>query len=410
MSDPFGGGFDPRLFQNVPLFREFAKVLAWTGGPVNWDLATDTALSLTAPPDALPSTAPATDDDDFRQAVGAAELWLSAVTTLPPVDGPARALTTAEWTRAAASSAGLGVYVEPVARGMSAALAKGLGAELGATLPGGHMAQMMNAMGAMLYGVQAGMVAGRLAGQLLAAYDLGVPTLDPRTVAIVGDGAARFAAEYGFDPTELGYWLALREAAHRRLFAGVGWLRPHVADLIGRFAAEAEFDPAAMLEGMGGMGFDPSDADSLRDALAAADTFHIEPTTAQRATLRRLQAVVAFVDGWSDTVVTAAADGKFPALARITEAVRRRRAEKGPGERAFEQLLGLDLKPADVRVGPAFCAAVVAARGHEGLDRAWSDPAMLPSAEELAEPSRWLLRLAAAELEADLGPLPGDQP
>jgi uncharacterized protein (DUF2342 family) len=55
-----------------------------------------------------------------------------------------------------------------------------------------------------------------------------------------------------------------------------------------------------------------------------------------------------------------------------------------------------------VRLGPAFCEAVIAARDRSGLDRAWRSAASLPTAEELTEPSRWLVRMAAAEIEAEL--------
>ncbi|HVM19004.1 MAG TPA: zinc-dependent metalloprotease [Egibacteraceae bacterium] len=399
MSDPFGGGFDPRMFQNVPLFRELAKVMSWTGGPVNWDLATDTAMAIAATPQTLPAAAGA-GDSEFRDAVSTAELWLDAVTQLPAIDGPALSMTAAEWTRQAATSTGLGVYLEPVARGMSASLSDELPAELAGF--GAQMNQAMESLSAMLYGVQAGTVAGNLADQLLGVYDLGLPTLDPRTVGTVGDTAQQFAGDYGFDQVEFRYWLALREAAHRRMFAGVSWLRPAVADLIGQFASQASFDLGAMMEGMGGISLDPSNPEALREALSSPDAFRIEPTTEQRATLRRLQAVVALVDGWGETMVAAAAEGRLTQSARIGEAMRRRRAEKGPGERALEQLLGLDLKPADVRVGPAFCAAVITARGREGLDRVWQDASHLPTADELAEPSRWLVRMAAVEIEAEL--------
>src|SRR5680860_894919 len=37
------------------------------------------------------------------------------------------------------------------------------------------------------------------------------------------------------------------------------------------------------------------------------------------------------------------------------------------------------------------------ARGQAGLDRVWRRPELLPSPDELAEPSRWLVRLAAQE-------------
>lgn len=407
MSDPFGGGFDPRMFANVPLFKELAKVMSWSGGPVNWDLARDTALSLAAPATGLPATAGG--DSDFAQAVNVAELWLDQVTQLPPIEGPAITMTAAEWTKQAATSTGLGVYLEPVAGGMTASLADGLPEELAGL--GASMTQAMGSLSAMLYGMQAGQVAGQLAEQLLGVYDLAVPTIDPRTVATVGDNADRFAAEYEFDPVEFRHWLALREATHRRMFAGVSWLRPAVADLIGQFASQASFDISEMLEGMGGMSFDISDPEAMRDALSSPDAFRVEPTPEQRTTLRRVQSIVAFVEGYSETMIAAAAADKLTSLPRIEEAARRRRAEKGPGERALEQLLGLDLKPSDVRLGPAFCEAVIVARGRSGLDRAWASRECLPRAEELAEPSRWLVRVAALELEAEMdGDTPGDTP
>jgi putative hydrolase len=411
MSDPFSGGpggFDPRMFAGVPLFQELAKVLAWRGGPVNWDLATQTAQALVAARErdrerALPSGD--REDDELAQAVSVAELWLDAVTDLPAVDGPARALPTGEWIRMANSTGGLGLYVEPVAKGMGEALTRGLGSsEELSGLTGGQgmpdLGGMLGPVGALLYGVQVGSITGQLADQLLGTYDLGVPTVDPRVVGTVGDSARRFAAEYDIDRTEFRYWLALREAAHRRQFAGVAWLRAHLADLVARFSAAADFDAGGLLESFGASGIDPmslSDPARLRDALEGNEAFHVEPTPAQRAVLTQLQALVAFTEGWVEVVVDAAAGDKLPALSRIEEAITRRRAEKGAGERALEQLVGLDLKPADLRAGAAFCRAVLAARGQAGLDRAWRGAEFLPTAAELAEPSRWLVRLAADE-------------
>ncbi|MDP8978717.1 MAG: zinc-dependent metalloprotease [Actinomycetota bacterium] len=419
MTDPFSGGFDPRMFENVPLFRELAKVMSWSGGPVNWEIATQTAMAVAGQGardsrggsggQIGPGGERATEE--LATAVRTGELWLDEVTGLPHVDGRARALSLEEWVRLACASPGLGVYVEPVAEGMREALGRQLPEQLagmggGQGAAGGPLGQALDSLGAMMYGVQLGTVAGHLAGQLLGTYDLGLPTLEPRVVGTVGDTAWRFADEYGFDQTELRHWLALRESAHRRQFAGVPWLREHVAGLIRGFAADADFDPGGLMERLGGMGMggELADPDALREALEGPDAFRVEPTAAQRATLARLQAVVAFTESWVDTVVRTAGTGKLTALPRIEEAVRRRRTEPGPGERMLQQLIGLDLKPADVRVGQRFCDAVIAARGQEGLDRAWEAPANLPTPAELSEPSRWLVRMAAAELDAQLGP------
>jgi putative hydrolase len=400
MSDPFGG-FDPRMFEQVPLFRELAKVMSWSGGPVNWDLASQTALALAEADSEQPRSE--REHEELAAAVDTAELWLDQVTALPRVEGRTRALTRGEWTRLAATADGLGTYVEPMAAGAGEGLAGNLPEELQSALgtagAGNPLARAMSSLGAMFYGMQTGTIAGHLAGQLLSTYDLGVPTIDPRTVGTVGDTAERFAQDYAFDPVEFRYWVGLREAAHRRHYAGVPWLRDELSALVRRFAAEADTNPASMFDQLGELGIDPNDPSSLQRALEASDAFTVEPTAAQREVLERLQALVSFVSAWADTVVRAAAGDKLTALPRIEEAMRRRRAEQGPGERFLTQLVGLDLTPGAVREAEAFCEAVIAARGQAGLDRVWRDRTYLPTTAELAEPSRWLVRMAAAEIE-----------
>lgn len=407
MTDPFGGGFggfDPRMFEQVPLFRELQRMMSWTGGPVNYETAAQTADGV-----ARQSSAAAVSDRDraeLQQAVETAELWLDQVTELPRVAGPVRTYTPSEWAAKAATKEGLGVYIEPVADGMGSALSSHLPPEIASMVgdlgegDANPFSQAMTAMGAMLYGMQTGTIAGHLAGQLLGTYGLGLPTGDPRVVGTVGDTAERFAADYGVEPVELRYWLAMSEAAHRRMYAGVPWLRATVAELVGRFAQEADFDASGMFEQLSGAGMDPDDPASIQRALESPGAFTLEPTSAQQATLAQLQALISFTEAWVDTVVRQAAGDKLTALDRIDEALRRRRAEQGPGERFLAQLVGLDLTPKAVAEAQAFCTAVITARGQQGLDRVWDDLANLPGPGELSDPSRWLVRMAAAEVEA----------
>lgn len=398
MSDPFGGGFDPRIFEQVPLFRELAKVMSWTGGPVNWDLARQTASSL------VPAAEPRSDRDqqEFADAVRAAELWLDQATGLEVVDGPVRAMRPDAWAREATSTTGLGSLIEPLASGMSAAMGDSLPEQfqMMESQPGigEALRRSMGAMSAMMYGVQVGTIAGHLAGQMLGTYDLGVPVLDARLVATVGDAHGRFAADYDVDPTEMRYWLALREAVMRRMYAGVPWLEPHLSGLLAEFAAAADFSPDRLMEQFGQAGVDPSNLEALTDALGGEE-FAVEPNAEQQRVLARLQALVAFVEGYAELVVGRAGGERLGALGRIEEIMRRRRAERGPGEQMLHQLLGLDLLPRHVRDARAFCEAVVAARGQEGLDRVWHAPERLPTVDDFADPSRWLVRMAAIELE-----------
>lgn len=413
-SNPFG--FDPEALAGVPLFRELSKLMSWQGGPVNWELAQQIASGLAGEP----QRAIGVDADGaaWADAVRVVELWLDEQTALAAVPGEARALTSAEWVRLAATSDGIGRFVEPVATGMQEAMGRGLSDQLPEELRAmgalGGLERAMTPMTAMLLGMQIGTIAGHLSTQLLGSYDLGVPTLDPTIVATVGDAASRFAADYHFDVHEVRFWLALREALHRRIFAGVGWLRTFVGDQIGAFAAAADFDPSRLTDQLGGMGaLDPSllsDPEAMHRLAEQAGGIGMEPTPEQQAILSRLQAAVALVAGYTDVVVRAAGAQKLTSLARIEEAALRLRAEHGRGEEFLVQLTGIDLKPADVRQGMTFCETVIGARGMAGLDRVWRSSDNLPSAAEIAEPSRWLVRMAAAEVFDGIAPTEEELP
>jgi len=187
------------------------------------------------------------------------------------------------------------------------------------------------------------------------------------------------------------------------MFAGVSWLQPLLSSLITEFATAADFDPERLMEQFGAAGLDPSNLEALSSTLGGEE-FTVEPTTEQQRVLDRLQALVAFVEAYAEVAITAAGNERLGALSRIEEAMRRRRAERGPGERILNQLIGLDLLPRQVRDARAFCDAVIAARGQAGLDRVWRDAAFLPTGEDFSDPSRWLVRMAAVELDQ------GEQP
>jgi putative hydrolase len=80
----------------------------------------------------------------------------------------------------------------------------------------------------------------------------------------------------------------------------------------------------------------------------------------------------------------------------LAETVRRRRATGGPAEQTFATLVGLELRPRRLREAANFWAAVRETRGLEGRDAVWTHPDLLPDAEDLADPERFLTR---AELD-----------
>jgi uncharacterized protein (DUF2342 family) len=53
----------------------------------------------------------------------------------------------------------------------------------------------------------------------------------------------------------------------------------------------------------------------------------------------------------------------------------------------------MELKLRQYKLGKAFCDAIVEESGIDGLNRVWSAPEALPTADELEQPSRWLERV-----------------
>ncbi|MBW3659648.1 MAG: zinc-dependent metalloprotease [Actinobacteria bacterium] len=415
--DPFAGMPEElrRMMEQLGgsgLFAQIQSMLTGAGsGPVNWDLARQAAIQVAAEGDRA-----ATDEERERatEALRIAEHWLDDSSLPAPPDG-GRLLVGSrqEWANAAID--GMRPLVEPVARASTKAMgdlaqdqlqdedmtrqldAMGLGGLLGG-LGGMDLSSMLQPMGAMLTGMQAGQVIGQLARQLLGQYELGLPTAGRATAVTIPVNVEEAFGDWDLDPMEVALALALHEAAHRRLYHAVPWLEAHLHGLIAQFANGTQVDAEKLQElSRGMMGIDPSDPQAMQDALQRAGDFRIEPTPEQRRVLERIQGVLALVSAWARSAVARVAAGRLPGLDRIDEVLRRRRATKGSGEELLAQLLGLDLRPEDETIGERFVAAVEEAHGPEGLQRALAHPENLPDRDELVDPDSWLQRMAAGE-------------
>jgi putative hydrolase len=102
--------------------------------------------------------------------------------------------------------------------------------------------------------------------------------------------------------------------------------------------------------------------------------------------------MLALVEGWVD-VVTAEATKRLPKSGAIAETVRRRRASGGPAESAFSTLVGLELRPRRLREAAAMWQQVTDAVGADARDALWSHPDLVPTGEDITDPSALLARL-----------------
>nr|BFE83318.1 hypothetical protein GCM10020093_059190 [Planobispora longispora] len=262
--------------------------------------------------------------------------------------------------------------------------AAGLPAE--AQAMAGPLMGMMKQMGSMMVGQQIGQALGSLAREVVGSTDIGLPLSGD--AALLPGGVAAFGQGLETPADEIRLYLALREAAHHRLFQHVPWLRAHLLGAVEEYARGITVDVSALEEQLRGL--DINNPEQLQQVLSGGALLKPEETERQKAALARLETALALVEGWVDTVVSGAAGGKLPSAAALAETVRRRRASGGPAEQTFATLVGLELRPRRLREAAALWRALEADRGIDGRDAVWNHPDLMPTADDLDDPERFV--------------------
>jgi putative hydrolase len=373
-SAPGGPGAMPDL---TALFSQIQSLMKPHDGPVNWDVAIDMARKQAAQtPD--PSI---TDKQKsaVADAVRLADHWLDSATAFP-----SGVTTTAAWSRAewiVGTTDVWKVLVEPVAAQATQALGNALPEEARA-MAGPLLGMLSQATGAMVAS-QVGSALGGLAGEVLTASDIGLPLGPTGTAALVPSNVTAFADGLDVSNDDVLLYLALREAAHQRLFAHVPWLREHLIGSVRDYASGIEINTGAIEEQL--RGIDPSNPAAMQEAFEGG-LFDLQSSPAQQAALSRLEVTLALVEGWVDEVVGQATAERMPAAAKLQEAVRRRRAAGGPAEQTFASLVGLEMRPRRLRDASTLWGSLRTRQGTEARDGVWMHPDLLPTAADLDDP------------------------
>ncbi|CAM5715014.1 hydrolase [Streptomyces canarius] len=228
------------------------------------------------------------------------------------------------WSRAEWVEATLPAWqelVDPVAERVGAAMGDVLPEEMQAMA--GPLIGMMRSMGGAMFGTQIGQAVGVLAGEVVGSTDIGLPLGPAGKAALLPANVEAFGKDLGVAKEEVRLYLALREAAHQRLFAHVPWLRSHLFGAVDGYARGIKVDTAKLEDVVGQ--FDPQNPEQLQDALQQG-MFQPEDTPEQKAALARLETALALVEGWVDAVVHAAAKPRrrppTPCARRCAAAVR----------------------------------------------------------------------------------------
>jgi putative hydrolase len=385
---------DPDLVKQ--LIGQLQQALQNSGDGINWSLAQEQATALAAR-SAVAAT-PA-EVSALEQALHVASLWLDESTDIASLTTEPTLLTRAGWAEAT-----MPVWTqlaEPVADSIATALTRVLEEqapeELGSML--GDAGRVMRNVGGTLFAMQLGQVVGQLAQEVVSGGDVGIPLLDgeQRQAALVPQNVEGFARGLEVPVEEVRLYLAVRELAHARLFRHAKWLRLQLLTQITDYARGIHIDTSP-LEDLAA-DFDPSNPEALREALTSGKL--IPPKSdEQLAALRRLETMLALIEGWVD-VVTAQATSRLPKSDAIAESVRRRRAAGGPAESAFASLVGLELRPRRLREAAAMWQAVTDAVGADARDALWAHPDIVPGDADIDDPTLLVARLTGGEPAQD---------
>jgi len=320
---------------------------------------------------------------DFPALVAENEPHLRDYTGLElaePMPAP-EAVDRAEWADINLSS--LGKLLEPVSERLSLRLSMA-----------GPFAGPLRAVTGATMAAESGLVIGYMSQRVLGQYEVSLLDVEePPRLLVVAPNLAKAVRELKTDRESFLGWIVLHELTHVFQFSGVPWLREHLSGLLREYMRTVE----VRIE-HGAAGGLPSFPEPSRivEEFREGGLMAIVQTHEQRQLMKRVQATMAVVEGYSEHVMDVLGERVLPAYAGLREAMERRRRSRSYPERILQRLLGMDLKLRQYEEGKAFCDAVVQRAGIDGLNRVWESPETLPTIGELRKPDAWLARVGPA--------------
>lgn len=257
---------------------------------------------------------------------------------------------------------------------------------------------MKLAMGVVMT-TEVGVVLGYLAQRVLGQYELvlldeAVQERPPRLLFVLPN-LGQAVKQFGAEEQEFMTWVTLHEVTHAVQFSGVPWLHGYLAGLVQELLqrAEVRLDTERSFHLPSG-----PEVRRVLEALRRGDLIAIVTSHAERATLDRVQAVMAVIEGHAEHVMDAVAPDLLPNLSKLRAAIDRRRRSQSGLSRLVGRLLGMEMKLRQYEQGKSFCDAVVRDAGVQALHHVFSGPEALPTLAELSDHRTWLARTAPREL------------
>ena len=255
---------------------------------------------------------------------------------------------------------------------------------------GGALGSATAALARQIVSAETGLLLGFLSRRVLGQYELVLPTGDRGdSVAYVGVNLIDLERRNQFRPSEFRLWVALHEMTHRAQFVGVEWMASYFLSLVEKLVSQAVPEPGRLARIAKELLDARADDRPLVDETGLLGLF---ASPQQRETLDQVQALMSLLEGHGHVVMDRIGAGLFRGHARMSRLLKARRSD--PRTQLLFRLTGLEMKMRQYEMGEAFILEVERRAGWEALDAAWSSPDALPTLEEIADPPRWLSRVA----------------
>jgi len=253
-------------------------------------------------------------------------------------------------------------------------------------------ARALKVASGLVLGAQVGALTGVLAQRVLGQYDLALLGEErPPRLLLVAPNLDQVARNLRVDGDELTRWVGIHELTHALQFAAADWLRDYLGGAVSELVEGLELRLSAtdLIDALR-----PDGLARLIARLRRGEVMRLTLGERRWSVVERVQSAMSLIEGHAEHVMDAVGAGVLPGLGALRRALEQRRRQRRPAAwRVLERLLGFELKLRQYREGRRFCDQVAAKGGPQLLARAFEGPQYLPSAEELARPSRWLTRV-----------------
>jgi putative hydrolase len=380
--DPFGG---------IPFLGDLAKMLQGQGGLGGWEAARQFAVQVATggEPESNPDPM---DRMALEELARVAELHVGATTGLD-IGQTGRPVTIVPVTRAEWARRTVDAW-RPLLEQLSASLS-GPALEQGTSLgeddsPEAAMfGPLLQLLGPMMLGLQAGSMVGHLATRTLGQYDLPIPRPPSDELVVVARNVQEFGDEWSLPRDDLRMWICLSEVTTHTVI-GVPHVRQRLWSLLERHAAAFAIDTSVIEDALGSI--DPTNPEALQDALG-------DPTAllgaiqseAKKSLLPELSALTAVIVGYVDHVMDTVGTTLIGSYGMLTEALHRRRVEAAAADRFVDHLLGMELGREQYQRGESFVQGVLERDGD--INRLFVKAENLPTPNEVDAPGLWLARI-----------------